>query len=384
MYERILKLAPILEHKSLFLLGPRQTGKSTLFKTQFPQAVYIDLLRNDTFRMLSRAPETLRDLAKASEKIIIIDEIQKLPVLLDEVQSIIDSRPDLRFLLTGSSARKLKRGAANLLGGRALFYNLHPLVSKEVEYARLEDRLSRGSMPGILDSEMYWEDLKAYVGSYLREEIQAEGLTRSIENFSRFLDFCAHLNCEQMNYTKIGNDADIPPRTIKDYVRILEDTLVGYCLPPYRAKSGRKTVSTEKFYLFDVGVAHALLGRKIIESGTPDFGKALEHYVFLELKAKLDYSRLDNKISYWRTQNQIEVDFVIDDSIAIEVKGTGRVTASDLKGLVAIKQDLPIKRAILVCNESLRRVTENNIEIIPIEEFCRELWSCSDRILLTP
>jgi predicted AAA+ superfamily ATPase len=365
----------------LFLLGPRQTGKSTLLKTQFPHAIYIDLLHNDTFRMLSRAPETLRELVTSSQNIVIIDEVQKLPVLLDEVQALIDRDSDLRFILTGSSARKLKRGAANLLGGRALFYSLHPLVSKEVAFDRLEDQLCRGSMPGILDSELYWEDLKAYVGSYLREEIQAEGLTRSIENFSRFLDFCAHLNGEQMNYTKIGNDADISPRTIKDYVKILEDTLVGYCVPPFRSKSGRKTVATEKFYLFDVGVAHALLGRKSIERGTPDFGKALEHYVFLELKAKIDYGRFDQKISYWRTQNQLEVDFVLDDSIAIEVKGTGRVTASDLKGLIAIKEDLPIKRAILVCTESHKRITESGIEIIPIGEFCRELWQFDDRLL---
>jgi predicted AAA+ superfamily ATPase len=376
MYKRTIKLRSYLQHKSLFLLGPRQTGKSTLLKSEFPEATYIDLLESDTFRSLSRAPELLRQLVPKTQKLVVIDEVQRLPSLLNEVQLMLDRDPALRFILTGSSARKLRRGNANLLGGRALFFNLFPLVSHELGGEdRILDQVSKGSLPSVIDSKLAFEDLKAYVGVYLREEIQAEGLTRSIENFSRFLDFAAHLNAEQMNYTKIGNDAEIPPRTIKDYVKILEDTLVAHILPPYKPTKGRKTVSIEKFYFFDIGVANALLAKKHIEKGTPDFGKALEHLIFLELHAYLQYTRSDRKLFYWRTNSQIEVDFVIDGTVAIEVKGTGKVTSKDLKGLAALRDDAPIKTALVVCNESTRRESEDNVIIYPAFEFLKDLWS---------
>jgi predicted AAA+ superfamily ATPase len=376
MYKRLVKLKSYISHKSIFLLGPRQTGKSTLLKSEFPEATYIDLLESDTFRSLSRAPEQLRQLVPKTQKLVVIDEVQRLPSLLNEVQLMLDRDPALRFILTGSSARKLKRGHANLLGGRALFFNLFPLVSQELgDEDRILDQLSKGSLPSIIDSKMAFEDLKAYVGVYLREEIQAEGLTRSIENFSRFLDFAAHLNAEQMNYTKIGNDAEIPPRTIKDYVKILEDTLVAHILPSYKPSKGRKTVSIEKFYFFDIGVAHALLAKKHIEKGTPDFGKALEHLVFLEIHAYLNYTRSDKKLYYWRTNSQIEVDFVIDGTVGIEVKGTGKVTPRDFKGLNALREDAPIKTAIVVCSEPIRRDTEDGIIIYPAFLFLKDLWA---------
>lgn len=371
MYPRELKLEPYVGKKSVFLLGPRQTGKSTLLKKTFPAATYIDLLESETFRELSRYPEQLRQRAKSD--LTIIDEVQKLPGLLDEVQRLIDRDKSRRFILTGSSARKLRRGAANLLGGRALFFSLHPLTSSELGFERITDQLNIGSLPGIIDSSIAWDELKAYVGGYLREEVQAEGLTRSIENFSRFLDFSSHLNGEQVNYTKVGNDAGIAPRTVKDYFSILVDTLLAFTLPPYQKGKSRKAVSTEKFYLFDIGVANVLLGRRAIAKHTPDYGKALEHLIFLELKAYLDYRRSDSPLHYWRTKSQIEVDFLLAESIAIEVKGSGRASRQDCKSLLALGEETKLRRKILVCTETHRRV-EEGVEIIPVGEFLKELW----------
>lgn len=375
MYTRILDLREIVSKRSVFFLGPRQTGKSTLVRTQFPGARYVDLLEADTFRELSAYPETLRQSLTDEDRIIIIDEVQKLPGILDEVHTMMERNKSLRFVLTGSSARKLKSGAANLLGGRAWLARLHPLVSEETGHSRFLRRLSHGSLPAVIDSEFPIEDLKAYVGTYLQEEIRAEGLARSIESFSRFLDVAGICNGEQLNYTKVGNDTGIPPRTVRDHFQILEDTLIGHTLPPFRKTGRRKAVATSKFYFFDVGVANLLLKRGRVEPGSESFGRALEHLVFLELKAFLSYRRLDTDLSFWRTQRGYEVDFLLDESVAIEVKGTGRVSDSDLKGIRALKEELPLKRMIVVCSERAARKTADGIELMPAEEFLRMLWA---------
>ena len=372
MYARKLNLRPFAQQKSLFLLGPRQTGKSTLLRHDFPDAHYIDLLDNELFRHFASAPERLRD-AVGEHKLVIIDEIQKLPGLLDETQRLIDTR-DVHFLLTGSSAGKLRRGKANLLGGRALFFTLHPLSSCEVGYDRIPELLQRGGLPGFVDSPIYWEELRSYTGAYLREEIQAEALIRSIENFSRFLDVAAHFNGEQLNYSKIGNDADVAPRTIKDYVKILEDTLVLHILPPFRQRNKRKLAATEKVYFFDTGVANALVRRRELPPGSPEYGKTLEQLIFLELRTAIEYQRLDTMLSYWRTQTQLEVDFLLDDRIAIEVKATKRVSPADTKSLRAISEELNLQKRLLVCHEPYRRRTEDGIEVMPVAEFCQQLW----------
>ena len=373
-YPRQLDLSPFLAHRSLFLLGPRQTGKSTLLRRRYPEARTIDLLDSAQFRSFSARPERLGEVV-GNDELVIIDEVQKLPSLLDEVQRLIDA-DRARFILTGSSARKLKRGQANLLGGRALFFNLFPLTSVEAGWERIRHMLQVGGLPGVIDSPIAWEELKSYVGAYLREEIQAEALTRSIENFTRFLDVAAHFNAEQINYTKIGSDAEVPSRTIRDYVRILEDTLILHVLPAFRGLR-RKTAATEKVYFFDVGVANALAMRQSVQPGTKEFGKALEQFVFLELKAALSYSRSDTPLTYWRTRTGIEVDFVIGDEIAIEVKGTGKVAKGDTKSLMALSDELTLRRKIVVCTETDRRVTQEGIEILPIEDFCRALWEGS-------
>ncbi len=374
MYPRILKLKELVRHKSLFLLGPRQTGKSTMLRTLFPNAAYYDLLEADTFRELSARPEYLRQTLPPSTKLVIVDEIQKLPSLLDEIQLLIDRDREIRFILTGSSARKLKRGGANLLAGRAWICRLHPLVSAELGFERLLDRLNRGSLPAILDSSLPEDDLKAYVGTYLREEIQAEGLTRSIPGFSRFLETAGLTNGEQVNFSAVANDAGVPARTVREHYQILEDTLIGHQLPAYRKTVKRKPVATSKFYFFDVGVANVLMRRGKIIPGSDVFGRALEHQIFLELRSFLDYKRLDVELSFWRSQSQFEVDFLLGDRIAIEVKGKSRVSERDYRGLRALGEEIRLKRKLVVCMEKAVRRTDDGTEIQPVQRFLQDLW----------
>ncbi|OGT66414.1 MAG: hypothetical protein A3J38_07680 [Gammaproteobacteria bacterium RIFCSPHIGHO2_12_FULL_45_9] len=373
MYSRNLDLRPYLSHKSLFLLGPRQTGKSTLLRTLFPNAHYVDLLDAGTFRELSAFPESLRQRLPPQKQLVIIDEVQKLPNLLDEVQLMIDRSKEVRFILTGSSARKLRRGHANLLGGRAWFFNLFPLVSPELNFERLLDRLNYGSLPSIIDSPYPKQDLNAYVGTYLKEEIQAEGLTRSLEGFSRFLTFSALLNAEQLNYTKIGNDAEVPPRTVRDYFQILEDTLIATQVPCYQKTARRKPVSTAKFYFFDIGVANNLSRQGEILEGSTAYGKAIEHLIFQELQTYLSYQQRDDPLTYWRSQTHLEVDFLVGDHTAIEVKATTRVSSADLKGLLALSEELTLKNKIIVSQESSPRWIDD-IRVLPVMDFLRALW----------
>ena len=377
MYDRILNLPQLIKNRSLFLVGPRQTGKSTLLRRTFPQARYIDLLEANTFRELSAYPETLRQSLKPADKLIIIDEVQKLPSLLDEAQALIDRNKTLRFIFTGSSARKLRRGQANLLAGRAWFCRLHPLVSKEADYEALNRRLNFGSLPAVLDSQDPLEDLRAYVGVYLKEEIRAEGFVRSIENFSRFLEVAALTNTSIMNYTSVANDTGIPVRTVREHYQMLEDTLVGFQLPPFRQTRKRKPVATSKFYFFDVGVANVLMKRGHIVAGSELYGPALEHQVFLELRAYLDYNRIENELTFWRSQSGYEVDFIIGGETAIEVKATKRVSHRDLRGLLALAEETELKNKIIVASEPLERRTDEGVVVLPTEVFFRRLWEGS-------
>lgn len=374
MYQRALNLKELVRHQSLFLLGPRQTGKSTLLRHLFPEAAFYDLLEADTFRELSARPEYLRQTLPPQCDLVIVDEIQKLPSLLDEIQLLMDRNKRLKFILTGSSARKLRRGGANLLAGRAWVCRLHPLVSVELGFERLKDRLNRGGLPLVLDSPRFLEELKAYVGTYLREEIQAEGLTRSISSFSRFLDVAGSTNGEQVNFTAVGSDAGVPARTVREFYQVLEDTLVGHQLQAYRKTRKRKPVATARFYFFDVGVANNLLRRGEIQEGSDAFGRALEHLVFLELRAFLDYQRLDPELCYWRSLSQLEVDFVVGDQVGIEVKSKPRVSPRDYRGLLALAEEVPLRRKIVISRERLPRTTDEGVEIFPVRAFLEALW----------
>jgi len=374
MYKRVLDLQKAIQRRSLLLLGPRQTGKSTLVRATFPDAAVYDLLEADTFRELSARPEYLRQTLEPSRRVVIIDEIQKLPALLDEVHLLIERNKSLRFVLTGSSARKLKRGGANLLAGRAHMMRLHPLVSAELGHHRLLDRLNRGSLPSFLDAEDYRADLSAYVGMYLREEVQAEGLSRSIGRFGRFLEVAGLTNGEQINFTEVGSDAGVPPRTVREHYLILQDTLVGHELPAYQKTVKRKPVATAKFYFFDVGVANTLKRVGSIESGSSEYGRALEHLVFLELKSFLDYQQLDHPLTYWRSRSKLEVDFVVGDSIGIEVKAKPRVSQRDYRGMLALSEEVPVRK-IVVCLEKRRRRDDHGVELVPVVDFLKDLWT---------
>jgi predicted AAA+ superfamily ATPase len=375
MYERFLDLAKLLKGRSLFLFGPRQTGKSTLVRQTFPGATYYDLLEADTFRELSARPEYMRQTLPPSSRIVVVDEIQKLPALLDEVHLLIERDKGLRFVLTGSSARKLKRGGANLLAGRARVARLHPLAACEVPPDRLLDRINRGGLPAILDSEEYREDLRDYVGTYLKEEIRAEGLARSIGNFSRFLEVAGLTNGELINFTSVASDVGLSPNTVREYYQVLEDTLVGHLLPPFQGTTKRKPVATSKFYLFDLGVANSLRRTGLIEKGSDAYGRALEHLVFLELRTYLDYTRSDQPLAFWRSHSHFEVDFVIHDRVAIEVKAKSRVNPRDYKGILALEEELRLERRVVVCEEARRRRDDRGVEILPVAAFLKDLWA---------
>jgi len=374
VFRRFLDLGRLLAQRSLFLFGPRQTGKSTLVRATFPDARYFDLLEADTFRELSARPEYMRQTLPENARVVVIDEVQKLPPLLDEVHLLIERNKRLRFVLTGSSARKLKRGGANLLAGRARIARLHPLAVCELPAGRHMDRINRGGLPSILDSAEYQADLRDYVGTYLKEEIQAEGLTRSIGNFSRFLEVAGLTNGEQINFTSVASDVGLSPNTVREYYQILEDTLVGHLLPPFQGTAKRKPVATSKFYLFDVGVANSLRRAGFIERGSDTYGRALEHLVFLELRTYLDYTRSDEPLTFWRSLTKFEVDFLIHDRVAIEVKGKSRVLPRNYRGILALGEELGLERRIVVCEEAHRRRDDRGVEILPVETFFRDLW----------
>jgi predicted AAA+ superfamily ATPase len=374
-YTRLLDLKSESERKSLFVFGPRQTGKTFLLKKTFPQAPFYNLLLADTFLKISQRPQIIREELLALPKrprVVIIDEIQKLPILLDEVQNLIEQ--GYHFILTGSSARKLKRGAGNLLGGRARTKHLFPLVTREILNYDLIRLVNYGAIPSIYDSGEPEADLESYVGNYLKEEVQAEGLIRKIENFSRFLQVAALSNAQLINFANIGSDAGVPARSVAEYFTILEDTLLGYLLEPYTKTKQRKAITTPKFYFFDLGVCNVLAGRKNIRPKTELFGTALEHFIFTELKAFCHYHHDQRPLSFWRSKSGYEVDFLLADEVAIEVKASGMITERHCTGLKALSEDLGLKKRIIVSLDQSPRKT-NNIEILPVQVFLQKLWN---------
>jgi len=373
LFKRILDFDVLLNRKSVFLFGPRQTGKSFYLKHKYKDVMYIDLLKTDEFFRLSSRPSLLREYISAEQpKIVIIDEIQKLPILLDEVHYLIEEL-GVRFILTGSSAKKLKYGSANFLGGRALTRHLFPLVSKEIPSFDLMRIVNYGTLPSIYLSEDPFEDLEGYVGTYLKEEIQAEGFVRKLEHFSKFLNLAAICDTEMLNFSSIGSDLGMPAKTVREYFRILEDTLVGFLLQPYTKTTKRKAISTAKFYFFDIGVSNVLASRTKITQKTELFGKAFEHFIGLELRAYLEYMRDKRDLTYWRSKSGYEVNFLLGDSVAIEVKGTENVADKHLRGLRALAEDIKLERKIVVSLDQRARLI-GDIEIIPYRDFLELLW----------
>jgi len=369
--ERVLNLPFFLQKKSHFLFGPRQTGKTSLIRHSLKGVRSYDLLDNSVYLSLSQDPGRIAQEINPRDKIVVVDEIQRLPILLNEVHRLIEER-GIRFLLTGSSARKLRRGGVNLLGGRARTKYIHPLTYRELgNQFNLFKAIERGLLPSIYLSDDPRADLQAYTGSYLQQEIVAEGVTRNVPAFSRFLKVAALCNGTVVNFTNVSNDAQVPRTTVYEYFEILKDTLLLYELPAWRKSKKRKPLTSSKYYFFDVGVVATLQGRQF-RPGTPEFGEALETYLMHELVSYSDYIS-GEPLSYWRSTSGFEVDFILGDHTAIEVKAKENVSAHDLKPLRALAEEKKLKRYLCVSLEPRRRNLEK-VTILPIREFLEALW----------
>ncbi|MDD3993355.1 MAG: AAA family ATPase [Desulfobacteraceae bacterium] len=377
MYKRLLDL-PRSPQTSFFLWGPRQTGKTTLLKACYPDAWRIDLLKTDELVRYLKQPSLLREQVASlpAKTLVVVDEIQKAPVLLDEIHYLIQERQTV-FALCGSSARKVRRGHANLLGGRAVRYELLGLVAEELgDDFTIERFVNTGPLPEHYGARDPALRLRSYVDDYLREEILQEGLTRQLPVFSDFLRLAAIGDTEVLNIANVAREAGMAASTVRDHYTILVDTLVGAFLPAFTLRPKRRTVQAPKFYFRDIGVVNHLARRGAVQPGSELFGKAFENWVFHELSAHSRYSQRFYELSYWRLSSGIEVDFILGPAaVAIEAKGKSRVNAEDLKGLRNFKKDFPqMRESIVVCLEKRPRVTEDGIRILPHREFARMLW----------
>jgi uncharacterized protein len=370
--KRLLELN-LPEGKSAFLWGPRKVGKTYWISHNLSGIEIIDLLKTDLLTEYLSRPALLRERYQNHKGLIVLDEVQKVPPLLDEVHWLIENRK-LSFLLTGSSARKLRRGHANLLGGRAWRRTMPPLSYMEVTGFNLEQIMVSGLLPPHYLSPNPIEDLRSYVADYLKEEIIAEAATQNIPAFNEFLRVAAITSSELINYVNIGRETGVSHKIIRTYFDILEDTYLGFRIPPWKKSRNRRMITTEKFYLFDVGVAN-YLARQQPKIGSPEFGKAFEHYILMELKAYQAYRNPEMAITFWRTSTGREVDFILDDkAVAIEVKGSSRVHEGDIGPLQALLEDGPVKKCVLVCLERQPRQLTKKIELLPWEVFIERLW----------
>lgn len=382
LFARSLQL-DLPKNQSAFLWGARKTGKSTYLKTHFPKSIRYDLLKTDLYLSFLKQPSLLREkvLALPQEKLkfpVIIDEIQKVPLLMDEVHWLIENAK-IQFILCGSSARKLKRVGANLLGGRAWRYNFYPLTHKEIPSFDLLRACNNGLIPSHYLSTNANKSLMSYVEDYLSEEIQAEGLVRNLPGFARFLDTIGFCNGELTNYNNIARDCGIDAKTVKEYYQILVDTLLGNYILPYQKNAKRQNIKAmPKFYLFDVGVANFLAQRQLQSLTGPEAGKAFEHFILMEILA---YKGLNDKrfpIEFWRTKTGLEVDFILNGEVAIEVKISKEAKKQNLKGLIAFIEEHNPRHAIVVSQDSAPRKIQLNerqsILVLPWQEFLTRLW----------
>ena len=363
------------ERNSFFFWGPRQTGKSTLLKNRFKNSLVFDLLMFDVFQRFLRNPSLLREIILIEKPLepVIIDEIQKIPALLDEIHWLIENT-ETQFILSGSSPRKILKQGVNLLGGRALRYELFPLSSTEIPDFNLIKALNSGLIPRHYDAKNSEILLAAYIGSYLEDEIIAETKIRNAQVFSKFLEKAAFSNGEILNYTNIASDCGVSGPVIKEYFNILNETMLGSFVEVYKKKPKRRVISSPKFYFFDVGIVNFLLKRKNIEPGTESFGLAFEHFIYHEISCHSNYSGLNYPIRFWRTSSQLEVDFILgENEVAVEVKSTDNVQLRHLKGLKAFAEEYEVKHKIVVSNDSYPRLV-GDIRILPWKQFIKMLW----------
>jgi len=381
LFRRTLQIE-LPPQQSTFLWGPRKTGKSTFLKEQFPNSLVYDFLKTDLFFEITKNPALLREqlLAKKKDVLqypVILDEVQKVPQVLDEVHWMIENT-GIRFILCGSSARKLKRGQANLLGGRAWRYEMFPLTSVEtgIDELNLLRALNHGLIPVHYLQDNYRKSLESYVRDYLKEEVFNEGLARNVPAFSRFFDAMGYSHGQLTNYSNIARECGVSSKTVKEYYRILIDTLLGTMVEPFKKRQDRNVIGqAAKFYLFDVGVAGTITKRYLEEEKGELFGQAFEHFIFMEIRAHSSYSELNYDIHFWRTKSGLEVDFILGrGEVAVEVKGTSRVDARDLTSLITYAGEYTPRLAMVVCNEKTRRI-QKGITIIPWREFLQDLWA---------
>ena len=371
--DRILDLS-LPADRSAFLWGPRKTGKTYWIKRYFADSVIIDLLKTDVFADYTSRPSLLRKQYQEHRGLVVIYEIQMVPDLLNKIHWLIENT-DVSFLMTGSSARKLRRRHANLLGGRAWRYTMAPLTHAETEGFDLEQIMVSGLLPPHFLSSDPIQDLRSYVADYLKEEIAAEAVIQNIPAFAEFLRVAALTSGELLNYTNVGRETGVSAKVVRNYFQILEDTLLGFRITPWRKVRNRRLIETEKFYLFDVGVTN-YLARRAPRIGTPEFGNSFEQYILMELKAYQAYRNPELDIRYWRTSTGFEVDFVLDDmNVAIEVKGSQRVHSTHTRGLRALLEEHTVKRAVIVSLEKQPRKLDSSIEVLPWQVFLNTLWS---------
>lgn len=374
MLKRILQINNELDG-SVFLFGARQTGKSTMLRQQLPNSIYIDLLDSTLRKRFQKSPTLLYDMLvdKPEGTLAIIDEIPEVPELLNEVHRLISERGH-KFILCGSSARKLRRKGHNTLGGRAFPVYLFPLVSAEIPDFDIDRAVTFGTLPPHYLSQNPSRQLSAYIDVYLKEEIKEEALVRNLSAFQRFLEVAAISDGEIINNNNIAQDCGVSATTVNSYFDILEDTLIGYRIPAFQKTIQRKLVSAPRFYYFDVGVANHLLHQKELTRGTPAYGHAFEHLVIQEIVAYLNYNHSDEKLTYWRTYTGIEVDAVIGDArVAIEIKSAEEIASRHLKGLKTFGEEHPNARKIVVSLDIFtRRIGDT--ECMFVKDFFKMLW----------
>ena len=376
---RALEIGRLLEESSLFLFGPRMTGKTAYIENELQKKAILSItfLDGDTLDAFRRNPVLLRSMLNGrTEGLVIVDEVQLFPPVLLDIQHIM-THSDIHFLITGSSARKLKRSGSNLLGGRAGIVPMHPLVWKEIRDRNpdLDCIFATGMLPKAFTAKSYQTQLRNYVRGYLDNEIAAEGERRDLGVFSSFLTFAASENTELVNYTNVSRDIGMSADTIKGWYQILVDTFIGYYLRPYRKGSKRIPVNTSKFYFFDVGVARTAARMPVPSETMTEYGKMFENYIFMELKAYIDYRMTDDELYFWRTRECYEVDFVVENKVAIEVKTSKNISNRELRGIRAFRDENAVKDYIIVCRELFERTTEDGIRIMPWKVFLDKLWN---------
>jgi predicted AAA+ superfamily ATPase len=366
-----------------FLFGPRGTGKTWWTRQAFPEAVHVDLLEPEVVRRLAARPERLREIVATAPRpgTVVIDEVQKLPAVLEVVHALIEEhrrvgRDDLRFVLTGSSARKLRRGGVNLLGGRAAEAWLHPYMAAETgDRFRLEEALATGLLPVVRAAVDPTRQASAYNALYIKEEVQAEGMVRSVGNFSRFLEGLSFSHGSVLNLANVSRDCGVNRKTAEGYLSILEDLLLGYRVPVFSRRAKRALAVHPKFYFFDTGVFRANRPMGPLDEPEAIAGAALEGLVAQHLRAWCSYSPGNHRLFYWHTRSQVEVDFIVygeGGMHAIEVKNSGRIRPEDLRGLEALGADYPAARLTFL-SRSRERLVINGVCCLPVEDFLAEL-----------